>query len=186
MQRDITKDEFECLLQWLDPDREKAGLKYEEIRHNLLDIFLWRGFSDAEELADETINRVTRKFPELKDSYEGDPSHYFYGVAKKVALEAQKRKDKHPVAPPLALHPNPNEREVMMRLLDECLTELSADNRHLILGYYKGERTAKINNRKQLGNELRLSQIMMRQRVHRLRTKLKAMLEERWNQLDIF
>ena len=48
------------LLEWLDPNLDLAGEKYEEIRRGLIKIFGYRGCSDAEGLADETINRVAR------------------------------------------------------------------------------------------------------------------------------
>ncbi|MFL6230009.1 MAG: hypothetical protein ACJ741_14655, partial [Pyrinomonadaceae bacterium] len=61
----LTRDAFEGLLTWLDSDREQAGKKYEDIRSSLIKIFTWRGVAEAEELADETINRVARKVKDL-------------------------------------------------------------------------------------------------------------------------
>lgn len=177
MQSQITADEFDCLLAWLDFDREAAGMKYEKIRGGLLRIFLSRGFYDAEDLADETINRVIKKLPELTNSYTGDPARYFHGVARKVMSEALRRKDKRRVGPPQSL-PSA-ETEVMMRLLDECLEELSADDQHLLLSYYANDGAVKINNRKQLVDSLRLSPATLRQRVHRLKSKLETALQER-------
>ncbi|HEY0047746.1 MAG TPA: hypothetical protein VGB68_00565, partial [Pyrinomonadaceae bacterium] len=57
----INQENFDVLLNWLDRNREIAGQKYEKIRRRLIRIFLGRGCFEAEELADETINRVTRK-----------------------------------------------------------------------------------------------------------------------------
>jgi hypothetical protein len=57
----IVKDNFEQLLTWLDPDRDIAGQKYEVIRTRLIRVFELRGCFKAEELTDETINRVTAK-----------------------------------------------------------------------------------------------------------------------------
>ena len=53
------------MLAWLDSDRERAGQKYEEIRCGLIKIFVCQGCTDPEGLADETINRVIRKIPEI-------------------------------------------------------------------------------------------------------------------------
>ena len=55
------KDPFDELLEWLDPDREKAGRRYEAIRAGLIRMYVARGVSDAEYYADETIDRVARK-----------------------------------------------------------------------------------------------------------------------------
>jgi len=91
-----TQVAFDCLLAWLDADREQAGRKYENIRLRLIRIFTCRGRHDAEELADETINRVTLKAPVVSKDYVGDPALYFYAVAQKVFLESLR---KHPAAP---------------------------------------------------------------------------------------
>ncbi len=88
----LTQDEFDNLLSWLDADRECAGKKYESIRHSLIKIFSWRGCAEAEDLADETINRVGRKAKSLASTYTGDPALYFFGVAKKLLLEYNRRK----------------------------------------------------------------------------------------------
>jgi len=184
MQNPITQAEFDELLVWLDSDRDKAGLKYEKIRQSLLTLFASRGVSDPEDLADETINRVIKKVSQLKDSYAGDQSLYFYGVAKRVAYEAQRQQSIRQVKPPFV--PNepmdPNELERQMRVLDECLMKLPIDDRHLILMYYMGRGSSKIHIRKQLGHSLRLSQDTMRQRVHRLKAKLRTWILERLNE----
>jgi hypothetical protein len=78
---------FEDLLDWLDSDRERAAEKYESIRKSLIQIFIWKGFSEAESLADETLNRVMLRVPEIRETYMGNPSLYIHGVAKKVLAE---------------------------------------------------------------------------------------------------
>ena len=97
----LTQDDFDCMLNWLDPDRTKAGEKYEQIRNGLIDIFNYKGCINPEELADEAIDRVARRVNEIKDSYVGDPFRYFYGVGKKISMEYLKRR--HPTELPLVL-----------------------------------------------------------------------------------
>jgi hypothetical protein len=58
----LNSEKFNMLLQWLGPTPESAGEKYEQIRRGLIQIFLWHGATDAEDLADETINRVANNF----------------------------------------------------------------------------------------------------------------------------
>ena len=48
----LSQESFDKLLAWLDPNREKAGIKYEQIRYRLIKIFAGRGSADAEDLAD--------------------------------------------------------------------------------------------------------------------------------------
>src|SRR5262245_56812797 len=84
---EINQEQFEQLLNWLDPNREKAGTKYEFIRKRLIKIFVCNGCDAAEDLADQTINRVARKLPEIRATYVGEPAPYFRGVAQKILLE---------------------------------------------------------------------------------------------------
>jgi len=72
----LTQEAFDNLLAWLDPDRERAGQKYEDIRFKLIRNFARRGCSIAEDLTDETINRVSRKALEIAQAYVGDPALY--------------------------------------------------------------------------------------------------------------
>src|SRR5829696_6063126 len=85
--RSITQAQFNFLLSWLDPDPSRAGEKYEAIRRKLITFFTARRCLQAEELADETINRVALKAHEVAPGYVGNPSLYFYGVARKVFHE---------------------------------------------------------------------------------------------------
>jgi hypothetical protein len=89
----LTKESFDSLLAWLDPDREQSARKYESIRRTLIKIFTWRNVSDAEDLADETINRVAQRVNEVKPYYSGDPALYFYGVAKNLLKNKREVED---------------------------------------------------------------------------------------------
>ncbi|MGB7922195.1 MAG: sigma-70 family RNA polymerase sigma factor [Pyrinomonadaceae bacterium] len=177
------------MLNWLDPDRERAGDKYENIRKNLIGIFVWRGCNDAEDLADETINRVMYKTQELKEFYKGDPALYFYGVARNLIHE-YKRSEQRRVAintiqddirdPSFPDRISDFEKmEVMLKVLNECLDDLAENDRTLILSYYLGEKQSKIDRRKELAQGLRLSAFALRKRVHRLRLKLEKCVDER-------
>ncbi|HEY8459133.1 MAG TPA: hypothetical protein VIM99_02065, partial [Blastocatellia bacterium] len=73
---EFTPEAFERFLNWLNPDREKAGQKYEDIRAGLIGYFNFRGCSGTEDLADETINRAIRQLPSIQDFYQGDPIKY--------------------------------------------------------------------------------------------------------------
>src|ERR671927_1499820 len=89
---ELTREAFANVLAWLDQDAGKAGEKYEEIRAALIEIFMCRGCPIAEELADDTIDRVIRKLDAIRENYIGDPALYFYGVAQMIHLEYARRK----------------------------------------------------------------------------------------------
>ena len=44
----LTQEAFDALLAWLDPEREAAGRKYEEIRLRLIKLFTCRGCSEPD------------------------------------------------------------------------------------------------------------------------------------------
>src|ERR1041384_2695246 len=87
----LTQEHFSTLIKWLGSDEEQAGAKYEHIRRSLVDFFRWQKCCDAEDLADETIDRVTKRLPEIIAEYKGDPALYFLGVAKRLLLEQHRR-----------------------------------------------------------------------------------------------
>ena len=163
---DLTPEAFEKLLVWLNPNREQAGSKYEEIRRKLIKILTCRGCTCPEELADETMNRVTRKVPEIIGNYVGDPSLYFYGVAHKVHLEYV-RKKRDPVPPPAPDPPEETERDY--ECLEQCMERLTSKSRELVLEYYQAEKRAKIDRRKELASRLGIAVNALRIRAHRIR-----------------
>jgi DNA-directed RNA polymerase specialized sigma24 family protein len=168
--RSLTQTAFESLLAWLDADRDRAGEKYEQIRRRLIKLFTCRGRHDAEELADETINRVTLKAPELSKEYVGDPALYFYGVAQKVFLESVR---KPPVVPPAAAARDAAELEREYECLDRCIAELPHDSRALVLDYYGENGRAKIERRKELAGRLGIALNALRIRAFRIRATLQ-------------
>ena len=179
----VTPQAFDSLLGWLDKDREQAGEKYEKIRLRLIKIFTCRGCAEADDLADETINRVTAKVSELVSKYTGDPALYFYGVAQKVHLEHVRNK---PVMQELK-QPNqtrdPRDTEAIDELeheyacLERCMRELPSKHRLLVLEYYQEEKGAKIDHRKRLAKELGIALNALRIRAHRLRHRLQKCME---------
>lgn len=166
----LTQESFEELLAWLDPNRDLAGQKYELIRTRLIKIFACRGCYEAEDLADETINRVTSKLKEITDSFYGEHARYFYGVANKIHLEYLRRKPPPPPPPP---RHDSNEIEHEYDCLERCLQRLTTDNRDLVLQYYREERQAKIDHRRRLAEQLGIAVNALRIRAHRIRASLQ-------------
>jgi DNA-directed RNA polymerase specialized sigma24 family protein len=168
----LTQESFDDLIMWLGPDREKSGLKYEDIREGLIRIFICRGCPTPEELADESINRVAKRLKDIKDVYTGDQALYFYGVAKKVFQEYLKR----PRIPTLPLLPEHSEKLGLEReydCLDHCMEQLPLENRTLVMRYYQKEQCEKIVQRKQLAEQFGMALNALRIRAHRIRAMLR-------------
>jgi RNA polymerase sigma factor (sigma-70 family) len=177
----LTQDEFDALLAWLDPDRDQAAQKYEEIRRRLIKIFVCRGCPVAEDLADKTIDRVASKVKDVAQSYVGNPALYFYGVAKNVYHEWLRDQQHVPVPTPVqvpVVDPDPPEPDPEYECLEECIGQLSPEERKLILDYYQEEKQAKIDHRKQLAEGLGIGPNTLRIRVYRLRARLQECVEQ--------
>lgn len=177
----LTSDALDELLSWLDRDKHRAGEKYEEVRRTLIKIFVCRGCTTAEDLADETINRVIRKLPEIAGNYVGNPALYFSGVAKYVLLEYEKKR--HDLAPlgsdpltPLGEDAENIEREY--GCLDQCMEHLTPKNRELILQYYEEEKQAKIDSRRRLAERLGVKLNALRVRADRIRATLELCVSD--------
>ena len=178
----MTREEFDALLALLDSDREAAGRKYEGIRSRLIRLFNLWGCTESESLADETFNRVARKAVEGLVLLHDDPFPYITRVARYVLQEWRRKKKKEDQLPesgdwpPL---PQPEEEEPDFRLehLRRCLNLLSADHRLLLLRYHKD--AERILSRKILCDELGVPMNALRIRVHRLRKKVAACVQEK-------
>lgn len=171
----LTQTEFNDFLVWLDPDPERAAARYEGIRRRLIWFYLNRQCSPAEDLTDETINRVVKKPKEWKEKYEGDPMAYFHAVAKNVFREYCRTLNRK-IEPPLdTSHP---ELESHLACLKECIAKLDNESRNLILHYYKARKRAKIDCHKEMGDKMKLSPGALRARIHRIRIKLRECVEK--------
>lgn len=136
-----------------------------------------KGFSDAEDLADETINRVMKRLPEIHDTYVGEPARYFHGVARYVILEVNRRKE-------IAVEEVPVvsiEAEVHSDEYDclvKCLRFLAAEKRELILDYYIYDGRDKIEQHQRMANELGITDGALRGRAHHVRGSLEKCIHD--------
>ena len=183
--RDLAKEDLECLLNWLDKDRPAAEQCYLDLHRRLTTFFANRGCANAEDLADKTFNRATRSLQNRQTDFEGEPARYLFKIAQNLLLEVVKERQRHDslseetaiwLAPP-----STEEQEREAECLDECLQTLSANQRELILQYYQAEKRSKIDQRRQLAEKLGITPVALRLRVLRLRELLETCLERRLN-----
>jgi DNA-directed RNA polymerase specialized sigma24 family protein len=181
----LTQDLFDGLLARLDSDREQAGYKYEEMRRKLIKLFECRGCSNPAELADETINRGAKKLNEGQELWVDDPAIYFYGVARNVLKESFRNSGRQvPIEclegfqeawPEHKSHEE--ELEACLAHLDVLLREMPAESRELITSYYQGEKSAKIQGRRVLAQNLGIPVSALRIRAYRIKEKLRRTLK---------
>jgi len=172
-----TLEPFDALLAWLDPDRDLAAQKYETIRAGLIRIFVAKGFSGAEDMADDTIMRVTKKLPEIRDSYVGEPARYFHGVARNIIREAYRPReiasDVSPVAS-IQLTKGSDRYECLLR----CLKFLPPEKRDMALDYHVYEGHDKVEQHKAMAQELGISENALRGRAHHIRNELEKCVQQ--------
>jgi len=164
------------MFDWLDWDRERAAQKFEDIRSRVVKILVRRQCYEAEELWDETVNRVCKLVAKVAETYVGDPALYFYGVARLVHREWLKEEkykrdalEGGPPPPP----PSGPDLESLHVCLDNCLQELEEDDRRLILEYFEKEKREKIEHRKAMAEARGITLNTLRMRVHRINADLE-------------
>jgi DNA-directed RNA polymerase specialized sigma24 family protein len=171
-----TPEAFDRLLAWLNRDANRAADKYREIHAKLTGLFISYGFASAEDLADETINRVIKKLPEIQPTYHGMPELYFSGVAKKIRLEhsrfAQRHEnfsDDHALQNkmPHEIPPGSSTDDSYHKCLEICMAKLGPQDRDLILTYYGEDDYQRVDLRKDLAKKLGITPGNLRVRKHR-------------------
>lgn len=168
----ITKELFDALLEWLDPDRDTAGRRYETIRAGLVRMFVSKGISDAGHSADEAMDRVMKRLPEIRGNYIGDPAKYFHGVARNLIREAKRGKEVATEVMPEGHTQEPDISDTA-ECLAKCLKQLPRDKHELILDYHLYHGHAKVEHHRQMAGELGISEGALRTRAHHLRISLE-------------
>ncbi|MEK6336011.1 MAG: hypothetical protein AABM67_13865 [Acidobacteriota bacterium] len=176
MKKEVTRERFEGFLEWLNPDRDRAGEEYERLRFRLCTFFSQRQCGFADELADETINRVILKSSE--EQIENKMA-YCYGVARNVYRESLRKERPHLNVDEVNIAAKvPEEPSFSRECLDKCLDKLSPDNRSLLLDYFSEARQAKVELHRRISETLQTTQTALRMRVMRTKQKLKICVQE--------
>jgi len=179
---ELTQEAFDQLLNLLDHDRELAAEKYERLRRRLLRVFEWRGSTNPDEHADETLNRVARKIAEGVEIR--DVNHFAGGVARRLFQEILEQRGREQKA--LDQVPEPvvvqevTDEEIDPRLdcFRSCLNKLPAEQRRLIVDYYCDDDRSRIAQRQKLAQVLQIPLNALRIRAHRVRTQLGSCITE--------
>ncbi|HUQ31535.1 MAG TPA: sigma-70 family RNA polymerase sigma factor [Pyrinomonadaceae bacterium] len=176
---DLSEKSLAGFMSALDEDPERAGERYEILRRKLMKFFEWRGSVNADELADETINRLVRKIEEGEDIR--NLFAYSCGMARLVWLEVLKEQEwARGALEELNASSQYSSQAGSQRIecFESCLEGLTPENRALILDYYRAEKSGKIKLRKQLAEKLGTPVNALRIRAHRIRRQLERCVHD--------
>ncbi|HEV7744095.1 MAG TPA: hypothetical protein VGO56_03775 [Pyrinomonadaceae bacterium] len=174
--KEVTAEKFASFLAWLSPDTERAGEEYERLRFRLCTFFAQRQCRFADELADETINRVILV---VAGEQIENKIAYCYGVARNVFRESLRKERSHLDIDEVTIAAkDPEEPGFPDECLDKCLAKLSAENRELVLDYFSEAKQAKIDLHRRISEGLQTTQTALRMRVMRIKQKLTICVRE--------
>ena len=178
----LGQKEFDALLGLFSANREEAGEKYEQIRRGLVRFFLVKGCSDPQSLTDETINRVAAKLHAFDRSRNIQPVSYFYGFASNILLEYRRKaaresvfKDDRVSARETSV--GEDTENVERTCLEQCLEELPAEEKNLVIEYYSRDRQERIELRQKICGRLQCTAAALYTRVFRIKSTLKDCIE---------
>jgi DNA-directed RNA polymerase specialized sigma24 family protein len=178
--KEVTPEKFAEFLGWLSPEKNESGEEYRLLWSRLFMFFVNRKCLFAEDLADETINRVCLK---IGEETVVNKAAFVYGFAKNVYLESLRKEKKHLNIDDLkiAAREREEEKDYAGDCLDKCLGdlgELPDEKRRLILGYFSKDKQAKIDFRKQIAARLQTTQTAMRMQIVRIKDELRSCLKK--------
>ena len=153
-------------------------------RRKLTSFFRWNHCRDAENLADETIDRVIRRSQELK---VGNVHAYINGVARNVLLEARRHNARRATFDNTVdstswkvsseeEEEEEHQLESRVNCLKKCLQCLTPLERQLLMEY--GPSQQGVKKRKELAQSLGITLENLRVQVFRARKKLRALVTE--------
>lgn len=187
--QNLAIEEFERLLSRLDDDRSRAAEKYLILRRKLVKIFERRGCVAADDLADQALDRIARK---LEKEEIHDLASFAHGVALMICREFHKNNkkvvfllDEFESDDLLVGDPDPENRiahaiggEQEATCLQNCLRKLPPGQHELMIAYYEGERSEKIELRQQLARDRGISTKCLRDQANWLRARLRMCVKQ--------
>jgi DNA-directed RNA polymerase specialized sigma24 family protein len=179
----LTPLAFSRLLEWLDDGADSHGERYLEMHRRLVSYFERRNRRAADELADETLRRIGGTLEQTGTIRTTPPARYCYVVARFVLLEDLRREPRHiqfddarPVvaaqAVALAGSDSLTTDEQRLDCLDRGLQRLHADERELIVEYYRNAPRQAAEHRRRMAERMGISKNALGIRALRIRERL--------------
>ena len=182
--RETAAQEFRLLLDRLDPVEERAWELHDNLRRKLIWFFEADFPVQAEDLAEEALDRIARK---LQTDTIRDVAEFAFGIARNLRKEVSRRNlittrliASGAIGQPGRSHENPE--QVVIHQLDmdrklacyrKCLRQLDPEDRRLLSIYYPADGTDLEERREALAQELQITLGALRTKMARLREQLE-------------
>ncbi|MCA2979985.1 MAG: hypothetical protein INH41_14265 [Myxococcaceae bacterium] len=153
------------------------GDGYRRVHARVSSFFRWKGLGDGAALADETLDRASRRLDE-GGVHTQAPMALLLGIARFVAMEAQRKEAQQRTAERSTAADagaSGDERvEAEVTALEGCLSTLFPSERALVLEYYReGSGRSRIESRQRQAQALGIGLNALRIRAFRLRERLE-------------
>jgi DNA-directed RNA polymerase specialized sigma24 family protein len=175
----LNQQAFDALLGHLDPDREKAGLRFEVLRRKLLQYFSYEACRQPDKWADETLDRVAKRIAD--GTLIEDVNVFTRGVARLVLREARLAESRDHAITEITAHvaaTNKEEDEADAACLEACIAALPPATRDLVEHYYLAAGESRPAARKALAARLGIEMDALRTRALRARRQLEFCLQQ--------
>jgi DNA-directed RNA polymerase specialized sigma24 family protein len=188
-ERGLTPIAFKRLLEWLDDGKDSQGETYLEMRRRLVAYFDRRNRPFADDLADETLNRIGKTLEKSGSVAVTPPARYCYVVARFVLLEDLRRGrrylqvDEARTATAFESAPvgdgddSASIQEARLQCLDRCLEKLKPEQRELAVEYYRDAKRQRIERRRELAKRLGITTNALGIRACRIRSTLETCVD---------
>lgn len=183
----LTQVAFARLLEWLDDGADSGGETYLDMRHRLVAYFDRRNRPAADDLADETLNRIGRTLEQSGSIAVKPPARYCYVVARFVLLEDIRRGRRCIPFDAVAMPQQPagsadgdedaTRQERRLECLQCCLKTLKPAQREIAIEYYRDAKRQRIDRRRDLAARLGISMNALGIRAFRIRSALEACVD---------
>ena len=190
----LNRDRLRGLLTRLgtvtDSDSDIGAEEYIKLHRRLIIFFETHTAFPAEEMADQTLDRVMRILDEGAREID-DVRGFTLGVARNILRESWKKPQPEPLPDSITNLPTQTTRipepdnysldlaELRYECCQKCLAENFSDHdRRLLIGYYLHEGRARIEHHRSLAQELGVSDNALRIRACRLRARLEERINE--------
>ena len=182
----LTEPALRRLLDWLDQGADSGGERFLEMRRRLVSYFDRKNCLEADDLADETLNRIARRLEEETIIESETPAKYCYIVARFVFMEHLRAANKAGSSAAefevrratSASVEDADQKEKMLNCLEGCTGKLESKQREIITRYYIGKERVKIENRRALAGEMGVTIKALGLRACRIRDKLETCVKD--------